>query len=92
MTQPSHHPPATTPSQTPLTKPNLTQIPPTSSTKLETFVNTYENSEKLALGDPSPRSNMEEVLKSWEEQWETIDRGVKNDMDIEKRVTTPSRI
>jgi hypothetical protein len=72
MTQPEHN----QATRTPLTKPNLEKVSHISTTKLETFVQTPENSERLALGIPSraPRTDMKATLESWEEQWEVLQR------------------
>jgi hypothetical protein len=74
MTQPEHNPKAATA----LTKPNLEKIPPISNTKLETFVQTRDNLERLALGIPSraPQTDMKVTLESWEEEWERIEQGI----------------
>jgi hypothetical protein len=70
MTQYKHNPITTTP----LTRPNLEKVPLVSPTKLETFTQTYDHSERLALGDPTPRTDMKATLESWERQWEALIR------------------
>jgi hypothetical protein len=87
MTQPEHDPTTTTP----LTRPNLKRVPPVSTTKLETFVHTYEHSERLALGDPNPRRDMKATLESWEQQWKRIEKGANNNKADEKTVATSGR-
>jgi hypothetical protein len=80
MTQPKHNPTTSTP----LTKRNLEKVSRTSTTKLETFIQTSEISERLALGIPSraPQTDMKATLESWEEQWGSIAEGANNDRDM----------
>jgi hypothetical protein len=87
----SKHKPTTTTTTTPLTKPNLEKVPPISTTKLEMFTQTYHHSERLGLGDPTPRTDMRELLESWERQWGRTEKGANNNKAVEKKVTARSR-
>jgi hypothetical protein len=75
-----------------LTKDNLEKVPLVSTTKLETFVQTSENSERLALGGPTPRTDMKATLESWERQWERTERSDGNNEAADKKVITTRRL